>query len=153
MEQVTTFHRKVASAFDKLIIQPENCPEWLTIGQNSINHKERTNVKSIKLQIDYLFAHNVQDLVKHRHFLNVLSYRHIDANKIILNEQTRNANNSYGTVDQFIINKMVMDNVKLNQLNISTANIDYKKAFDSVPHDWIIETQKTHIIPSQQILL
>ena len=110
MEQVTTLHRKVASAFDKLIIQPENCPEWLTTGQNNIDHKERTNVKSIKLQIDYLFSHNVQDLVKHRHFLNVLSYQYIDANKIILNEQKGNASNSYDTIDQLIINKMVMDN-------------------------------------------
>ena len=37
---------------------------------------------------------------------------------------------------------MVMANVKLKQWNISTAWIDYKKAFDSVPHDWIIETLK-----------
>ena len=37
-----------------------------------------------------------------------------------------------------------MDNVKLKQRNISTAWIDYKKAFDSVPHDWIIETLKIH---------
>ena len=34
---------------------------------------------------------------------------------------------------------MVMDNVKLKHRNISTARIDYKKAFD-----WIIETLKIH---------
>ena len=67
---------------------------------------------------------------------------HINANKIILNEQKGNASNTYDTIDQLIINKMVMDNVKLKQLNISTAWSDYKKAFDSVPHDWIIETLK-----------
>ena len=64
---------------------------------------------------------------------------HINANKIILNEQKGNRSNTYDTIDQLIINKMVMDNVKLKQRNISTAWIDYKKAFDSVPHDWIIE--------------
>ena len=37
-----------------------------------------------------------------------------------------------------------MDNFKLKQRNISTAWIDYKKAFGSVPHDWIIETLKIH---------
>ena len=69
---------------------------------------------------------------------------HINANKIIPNEQKGNASNTYGTIDQLIINKMVMDNVKLKQRNISTAWIDYKKAFDSVPHDWIIEILKIH---------
>ena len=69
---------------------------------------------------------------------------HINANKIILNEQKGNRSNTYDTIDQLIINKMVMDNVKLKQRNISTAWIDYKKAFDSVPHDWIIETLKIH---------
>ena len=37
-----------------------------------------------------------------------------------------------------------MDNANLKQRNISTAWIDYKKTFDSVPHDWIIETLKIH---------
>ena len=36
--------------------------------------EERTNSKSIKLQTDYLFTHNVQDIVKHRYFPNVPSY-------------------------------------------------------------------------------
>ena len=69
---------------------------------------------------------------------------HINANKIIPNEQKGNASNTYGTIDQLIINKMVMDNVKLKQRNILTAWIDYKKAFDSAPHDWIIKTLKIH---------
>ena len=69
---------------------------------------------------------------------------HIDANEIIPNEQKGNASNTYGTIDQLIINKLVMDNITLKQRNISTAWIDYKKAFDSVPHNWIIETLKIH---------
>ena len=44
-------------------------------------------MNSIKLQTDYLSAHNVQDLVKHCHFSNV---HHIDATKIIPNKQKEN---------------------------------------------------------------
>ena len=72
-----------------------------------------------------------------------MSY-HNNANKIIPNEQKGNTRNTYGTIDQLIINKMVMDNVKLKQRNILTAWINYKKTFDSVPHDWIIEILKIH---------
>ena len=49
---------------------------------------------------------------------------HVDTNKIIPNKQKGNASNTYGTMDLLIINKMVMDNVKLKQRNISTAWID-----------------------------
>ena len=34
--------------------------------------------------------------------------------------------------------------IYINRWNISTAWIEYRKAFDSVPHDWIIETLKIH---------
>ena len=69
---------------------------------------------------------------------------HINANKIKPSEQKGNASNTYGTIDQLIINKIVTDNVKLKQLNISKVWIDYKKVFDSVRHDWIIEIIKIH---------
>ena len=71
-------------------------------------------------------------------------FHQINANKIIPNEQKGNASNTYGTINQLIIDKMVMDNVKLKQRNVSTAWMDYKKAFDSVPQDWIIQTLKIH---------
>ena len=69
---------------------------------------------------------------------------HIDAKKIILNELMGKASNTYGSTDQLIINKKMMYNLKLKQWNISAACIHYKKAFDSVPHGWIIEILKIH---------
>ena len=71
-------------------------------------------------------------------------FHHIDANKIILNEQKGNVSITYWTIDQLIIKKIVMDNIKLKQRNIPTTWIDCKKAFDSVSHDRIIKTLKLH---------
>ena len=130
--KLTTLHPKVAVAFDKLIVQPENCPDWLTTGQTTlIAKKEPTRNPSNYRPITCL-------PIMYKILSSIVTSRmshHINANKIILNEQKGNASNTYDTIDQLIINKMVMDNVKLKQRNISTAWIDYKKAFDSVPHD------------------
>ena len=41
---------------------------------NNIDREERNDAKSIKLQTDYLFARNVQNIVKHRHFSNGSSF-------------------------------------------------------------------------------
>ena len=43
-----------------------------------------------------------------------------------------------GTKDQLLINKTILEDSKRRQRNLSMAWIDYKKAFDSVPHTWIL---------------
>ena len=140
-KKLTTLHLKVAVAFDKMIAQTENCPDWLTTDQTTLIAKKEptrnpSNYRPIAcLSVIYKILSSI--------VTSGMSY-HINANKIIPNNQKGNASNTYGTIEQPIISKMVMDNVKTKQLNISTAWIDYKKAFDSVPHDWIIETLKIH---------
>ena len=44
----------------------------------------------------------------------------IDANKIVPNK-TGNTSNTSGTIDQLIMNKMVVDNIKLKQRKISAV--------------------------------
>lgn len=46
---------------------------------------------------------------------------------------------SYGWKDQFLINKMILENCKNPHRNLSTAWINYGKAFDNVRHDWTIK--------------
>ena len=45
----------------------------------------------------------------------------------------------YGCKDQLLINRMIIENCKKKKLSLSTAWIDYCKAFDSVPHSWILK--------------
>ena len=37
-----------------------------------------------------------------------------------------------------MINNAILENCKAKKKNVSTALIDYKRAFDSVPHSWIL---------------
>ena len=46
---------------------------------------------------------------------------------------------SYGCKDQLRINKAILEEVRSKRRNLSTTWIDYKKAFDSVPHTWTIK--------------
>ena len=47
---------------------------------------------------------------------------------------------SYGCKDQLLINKAILEEVRSKRRNLSTTWIDYKKAFDSVPHSWIVKS-------------
>ena len=66
-------------------------------------------------------------------------YTFLDDNAILPQEQKGCKRNSYGCKDQLLINRMILENCCKSNRNLSTAWIDYKKAFDSVPHDWILK--------------
>ena len=54
-------------------------------------------------------------------------------------EQKGCRRNSKGTKDQLLIDKMVLADCKRKRKNLAMAWVDYKKAYDMVPHSWIIE--------------
>jgi len=47
--------------------------------------------------------------------------------------------NCRGTKDQLLTDKAIIKNCKRRKTNLCMVWIDYKKAFDSVPHSWLIE--------------
>ena len=63
----------------------------------------------------------------------------LEENSILPQEQKGCKRNSYGCKDQLLINKMILENCRKKNRNLSTAWIDYKKAFDRVPHEWILK--------------
>ena len=42
--------------------------------------------------------------------------------------------------DQQLIDRMVLQNCKRRQTNLAMAYVDYKKAYDIIPHSWILES-------------
>ena len=50
---------------------------------------------------------------------------------------------SYGCKDHLLINKIILENCHNRNTNLSIAWIDYKKAFDSIPHSWIAKYLET----------
>ena len=54
-------------------------------------------------------------------------------------EQRGGKKDCYGCRDQLTINNAILENCKKRKKNLSTAWIDYNKAFDSVPHSWILK--------------
>ena len=47
-----------------------------------------------------------------------------------------------GTKNQLLIDKMVLRDCKKCHTNLSMAWIDYKKAFDMIPHSWILKCMR-----------
>ena len=66
-------------------------------------------------------------------------YSHLERKNVLPSEQTRCRKGSRGTKDQLLIDKTVLRDSKNRHTNLAMAWIDYKKAYDMVPHSWISE--------------
>ena len=75
-------------------------------------------------------------------FSNILSkaiYRHLKFNSLLPYERKGCYVNSRGTKDQLLMDKMLMLDAQWNHKNVNMAWIDFRKAYDSVPHNWLLK--------------
>ena len=73
--------------------------------------------------------------------------QHLTENSIIFPEQAGTKKGSWGCIDQLMINKVVTDEAKKGRKNLCIMWLDYKKAYDSVQHAWILEALRLAKIP------
>ena len=66
-------------------------------------------------------------------------YKFLDENEVLPEEQKGCKRNSGGTKDQLLVDKTILADCKRRHKNLTTAYVDYKKAYDMVPHSWILE--------------
>ena len=66
-------------------------------------------------------------------------YGHLDHQKLLPEEQKGCRKRSRRTNDLLYIDRAVTREVKSREKNLTMAWIDYKKAYDMVPHSWIKE--------------
>jgi len=67
------------------------------------------------------------------------NYHHLERNGLLKDEQKGCRKGSPGTKAQLLIHKAILKNCRRRFANLSMAWIDYKKAYDMVPHSWILK--------------
>ena len=64
-------------------------------------------------------------------------YQHLSDNELLFAEQKGCQKGARGTLDHLCIDKAVLHEVRQCRKNLEIVWIDYRKAYDSVPHSWI----------------
>ena len=115
---------------------PETAPEWLTEGTTYLLPKtqETQNPKNYRTITCMATTYKILTSI-----ITKRMYTFLEENSILPQEQKGCKRHSYGCKDQLLINKVILENCRKKNRNLSTAWIDYKKAFDSVPHEWILK--------------
>ena len=80
-------------------------------------------------------------------------YQHLDLNKLFPEEQKGCRKKSRGCKEQLAIDKLILRHCKRTKSSLYMAFIDYQKAYDSIPHSWILKAMEMCKINPQIIRL
>ena len=135
--------KNFSSLHERVKLQLKECvdsgfvPRWLTRGRTSLLQKDKS-IGSV--------ASNYRPMTCFPLMWKLLTgviadpiYAHLDQGKLLPEEQKGCRKGSRGTKDLLYINKAVIKEVKSRNMNLAMTWIDYKKAYDMVPHSRIIE--------------
>ena len=74
-----------------------------------------------------------------------------ERNKIWDRRQLGTCSGVLGTLDQLIIDNVIMEEVRNQQRNLAAAFYDYQKAYDMVRQDWMTRVYKWMRVPEKVV--
>ena len=84
--------------------------------------------------------------------MNSFVCNHCETDNIITPEQAGGMKKVWGTTEQLLLNKSVLKEIRNKKRNLYTIWLDYRKAFDSATHEWLLYTLKLAQVPENLIV-
>ena len=112
-------------------------PSWMTKGRTVLIPKDNSKGRD---------ASNYRPITWLRLCWKVLTalisdeiYTFLEKNQLLPEEQKGCRRKTRGTADQLFIDRMILREVKMGKKNLPMGWVNYRKAFDMVPHSWVLE--------------
>ena len=137
MKNRTSVHERIAAQLNDIVCGVSRLPEWMTYGRTVLCQKDPTKGGAVDnyRPISCL-------LLMWKILTGMIAgevYKYFEKENILRDEQKGCRKGSRGTKDQLLIDKAVLTDCKRRKTNLSMAWLDYRNAYDLVPHSWISE--------------
>ena len=133
----------VARTFQATVHQAE-FPLWFTGGKTNLIPKQREFKSANHRPFTCL---NTQYEWYTSCLLSQAS-RHLEENRLMQGDQRGAMEKCRGTLDNLLLDRMVLQDAERGRRNLSMAWVDVAKAYDSVDHHWLIDMFNLHRFPS-----
>ncbi|TWW78234.1 hypothetical protein D4764_11G0003550 [Takifugu flavidus] len=139
LKKLTALHERRAAQMNQLLTSGDH-PEWLTQGRTVLIMKEpqKGSVPSNYRPITCLST--TWKLLSG--LIAAKISRHVD--QYMSRAQKGIGNNTRGVKHQLLVDRAIAQDYRKRHTDLCTAWIDYKKAYDSMPHTWILECLKLY---------
>src|SRR6266550_4391650 len=148
IKKLTSTHANILECYNRIIMEKEDVPEWMTVGrvillpkneetENPKNWRPIACLPTIYKILTSVIAEEIRD--------------HCSKNKILTDYQRGCKKGARGCQDQLLLNRYILEDANKNSKNLSMAWIDYQKAFDSIPHEWLLKIMHTYKVPVKLI--
>lgn len=138
LKKLTSLHNHLERLYNTSLIN--GCPAWMTEGRTVLLQKDVQKGTAVENYRPITCLPTMWKLLSGIVSDGIRS--HLQQNKLIPIEQKGCMPFCRGTKDQLLTDKAIIRNCKRRKTNLSMVWIDYKKAFDSVPHSWLIECMR-----------
>ena len=136
LKNFVSLHSKLAEHLN-LCLETGETPAWMTKGRTVLIQKDRSKGTVASNYRPITCLPLVWKLLTGIVANEVYSF--LEGHNLLPEEQKGCRRNSKGTADLLFIDKMILKEVKSRKKNLAMGWVDYRKAYDMLPHSWIIE--------------
>lgn len=147
-KKFTCVHEQLTKQLNDLIEHPEEMPEFLTQGitymlpktedtKNPAKYRPITCLPTIYKILTACITNQI--------------YKYCEEKGIMTEQQKGCRRNAQGCKEQLIIDSVMLEQAYKSNRSIYVTYIDYKKAFDSVPHSWLIHVLEIYKIDKRLV--
>ena len=145
LKKLTSIHQTIQKAFVIIINQEIMLPPWFCRGKTTLHEKpggwEISNTRPITC------TNNM-----YKWFTSLVHAKlnkHLTANQLMQVDQRGAVEKCSGTLNNLLIDDMILKDAHDNKKNLSCAWIDVRKAYDSLSHSWLKRILEVHRIPTK----
>ncbi|KAL0851472.1 hypothetical protein ABMA28_007269 [Loxostege sticticalis] len=142
-KKLAFLHEILAKKCTEVIKGEENLPEFVTKGITHMLPKSSDTSNPLQYR-PITCLPTLYKLITSCITIKINS--HIEANNILAEEQKGCRQSHKGCKEQLIIDSTILKHANQHNKNLHLTYIDYKKAFDSVPHSWLIRVLQLYKI-------
>ena len=139
IKNFTELHDKIAENLQHCL-RTREVPHWLVEGRTILVMKDTSKGTEVGNYRPIACLNLLWKLLSG--ILSDKTYTFLETNKLLPDEQKGCRRKCQGTKDQLAIDRSVLRNCKRRKTNLSMAWVDFKKAYDMVPHSWIVESMR-----------
>ena len=132
-KQLYFYRSESTRLYNSTLVNDQVIPTWLSSAKTTLNTDTHVakNYRPIAL-LNMMYK-------IYTSCINMFLTDHVLHNNIITNEQAGGKKDTWGTTEQLLINKSTLIEVKSSRRNLVTVWLDYRKAFDSIPHSSLLQ--------------